>query len=271
MPELPEVETTLRGIQPFIINCRVKKISIRQSRLRWHVPSELPRLLEGLKFRRLARRGKYLLFENESGVMLIHLGMSGSLRIVKASDPLGKHDHIDFCFDNGHILRFRDPRRFGCVLWQNKNQGTHPLLINLGPEPLSDDFGGDYLFYSSRNRSVPIKSFIMNSKIVVGVGNIYANEALFLARINPKIHAGKISQKRYQRLACSIRLVLKEAIVAGGTTLRDFTNSDGNPGYFRQSLNVYGRGGEKCRLCRNKLCEIQLVQRSTVYCTKCQR
>jgi len=271
LPELPEVETTLQGIQPFITNHRVKKIFVRQSSLRWTVPAKLASLLEGLKFERLTRRGKYLLFENDLGIMLIHLGMSGSLRIVQDGDLPGKHDHVDICFDEGHILRFKDPRRFGCVLWQDKSQDTHPLLINLGPEPLDDDFEGKHLFLASRGRSTSIKSFIMNSKIIVGVGNIYANEALFLARINPKIPAGKISRRRYERLSCSIKRVLEEAIRAGGTTLRDFTGSDGNPGYFRQSLNVYGRGGKECKSCQKPLCEIQLAQRSTVYCTRCQR
>ena len=271
MPELPEVETTLRGIEPFIINHRIKKVCIRQSNLRWTIPVELPSLLEGLKIQRLTRRGKYLLFENGLGTMLIHLGMSGSLRIVKDSDLPGKHDHVDISFDAGYTLRYRDPRRFGCVLWQAKSQDTHSLLINLGPEPLENDFGGRYLFSVSRKRSISIKPFIMNSNIVVGVGNIYANEALFLAGINQKIPSGKISLRRYERLADSIRKVLEEAIHAGGTTLRDFTGSDGNPGYFRQSLNVYGRGDQECNTCGNPLREIQLAKRSTVYCTKCQR
>ena len=244
---------------------------MRQSSLRWSVPEELPSLLEGLKFQRLTRRGKYLLFENDLGTMLIHLGMSGSLRIVKEGELPGKHDHVDICFEEGHILRFKDPRRFGCVLWQSKSQDTHPLLVNLGPEPLDEGFDGMHLFLASRKRSVSVKSFIMNSKIVVGVGNIYANEALFLAGINPKISVSRISLKRYEKLACSIQRVLEEAINAGGTTLRDFTGGDGSPGYFRQSLNVYGRGGEKCKSCRKPLCEIRLAQRSTVYCKKCQR
>ena len=196
--------------------------------------------------------------------------MSGSLRIVKADEPPGKHDHVDVCFSAGHILRFNDPRRFGCVLWQDKSQTAHPLLLNLGPEPLSDNFEGKHLFLASRKRSISIKPFIMDSKIVVGVGNIYANEALFLAKINPKISAGRVSLQRYERLVFAIKKVLKEAISAGGTTLRDFKGSDGSPGYFKQKLNVYGRGGKRCILCRNTLLEIRLSQRSTVYCKKCQ-
>ena len=271
MPELPEVETTLRGIEPFVTNHQVTKINIRQARLRWVVPTKLPMMLEGQKFHRINRRGKYLLFENAYGHMLIHLGMSGSLRIVKTSEPPGKHDHVDFCFSAGHTLRFRDPRRFGCVLWQSKSQTTHPLLLKLGPEPLSDNFKGEYLFLASRKRTISIKPFIMDSKIVVGVGNIYANEALFLAKINPKISAGRVSLQRYDRLAFAIKEVLKKAISLGGTTLRDFKGSDGSPGYFKQSLNVYGRGGEKCITCQDILREIKLGQRSTVYCRKCQR
>ena len=271
MPELPEVETTLRGIEPFVTDHRVNKINIRQPRLRWVVPTELPLMLEGLKFHRLSRRGKYLLFENYHGNMLIHLGMSGSLRIVKANEPPGKHDHVDFCFFAGHILRYKDPRRFGCVLWQDKSQTMHPLLVKLGPEPLSENFDGKHLFLASRKRSISIKPFIMDSKIVVGVGNIYANEALFFAKINPKIPAGRVSLQRYDRLTFAIKKVLKDAIRAGGTTLRDFKDSDGRPGYFKQSLSVYGRGGEKCHSCSDALLEIKLAQRSTVYCKKCQR
>ena len=271
MPELPEVETTLRGIEPFVTNHQVNKINIRQARLRWVVPTKLPLMLEGLKFHKINRRGKYLLFENDHGYMIIHLGMSGSLRIVEADELPGKHDHVDFCFSAGHILRFKDPRRFGCVLWQDKSQTVPPLLLNLGPEPLSDNFEGKHLFLASRKRSISIKPFIMDSKIVVGVGNIYANEALFLAKINPKISAGRVSLQRYERLVFAIKEVLKEAISAGGTTLRDFKGSDGSPGYFKQKLNVYGRGGKKCISCRNTLREIKLSQRSTVYCNKCQR
>ena len=271
MPELPEVETTLRGIEPFVTDHRVHKIKIRQAKLRWVVPTELPLMLEGLRFHRISRRGKYLLFENDHGRMLIHLGMSGSLRIVKANERPGKHDHVDIYFSAGHILRFRDPRRFGCVLWQDKSQTTHPLLIKLGPEPLSENFKGKHLYLASRKRSISIKPFIMDSKIVVGVGNIYANEALFFAKINPKISAGRLSLRRYDRLAFAIKKVLREAINAGGTTLRDFQGSDGSPGYFKQSLSVYGRGGEKCNSCDDTLAEIRLAQRSTVYCKKCQR
>ena len=228
-------------------------------------------MIEGLKIQTISRRGKYLLFENDHGRMLIHLGMSGSLRIVKADERPGKHDHVDIYFSAGHILRFRDPRKFGCVLWQDKSQTTHPLLIKLGPEPLSENFKGKHLYLASRKRSISIKPFIMDSKIVVGVGNIYANEALFFAKINPKISAGRLSLRRYDRLAFAIKKVLREAINAGGTTLRDFQGSDGSPGYFKQSLSVYGRGGEKCNSCDDTLAEIRLAQRSTVYCKKCQR
>jgi formamidopyrimidine-DNA glycosylase len=271
LPELPEVETTRRGIKPSVKDNRIYKITVRQKKLRWLVPDNLPFMLEGYEIRQVSRRGKYLLFENEMGTMLIHLGMSGSLRIVKQGELPKKHDHIDFCFKNGLILRFTDPRKFGCVLWQTKGQGIHPLLANLGPEPLNPNFNSKHLFLRSRKRSVCVKPFIMDSKVVVGVGNIYASEALFLAGISPKVPAGKVSQKRYQRLVSSIKIVLKKAIQSGGTTLRDFTDGNGNPGYFKQSLNVYGRAGKECKLCRKHLIEIRQAQRSTVYCSACQR
>ena len=270
MPELPEVETTRSGVSHHIVSKQVTEIIIRQKRLRWVVPESLSKDLVGNAIKDVTRRGKYLLFGSTKGTMLIHLGMSGSLRIIEATEPAGKHDHVDLVLEDGNALRYTDPRRFGCILWQKKGDGTHPLLRELGPEPLSEKFNYLVLYKKSRGRTASIKSFIMDSKTVVGVGNIYANEALFMAGISPKRAAGNISSPRYEKLVSSIRKVLKQAIEAGGTTLRDFTNSSGDPGYFKQSLNVYGRGGSSCRTCKTNLKEIRISQRSTVYCPSCQ-
>ncbi len=271
MPELPEVETTRNGISPHIKNKRVENVIIRQKKLRWEIPDTLPAELPGHSFNLVDRRGKYLLLHSEKGILIIHLGMSGSLRIIDKDLPPGKHDHVDIVLESGNALRFTDPRRFGCMLWEHRPIDSHPLLVNLGPEPLSDDFDCDYLFKLSRGRSAAIKTFIMDSKVVVGVGNIYANEALFMAGINPKRAAGKISKQRFEKLVPCIKEILQKSITVGGTTLRDFTNSSGEPGYFRQALNVYGRGGKNCLKCHQVLKEIRLGQRSTVYCTNCQR
>jgi formamidopyrimidine-DNA glycosylase len=271
MPELPEVETTKRGISPHVKNKRVEQIIVRQKKLRWEVPINLSKDLVGKKISSVTRRGKYLLLGSDKGTMIIHLGMSGSLRIVNKDLLAAKHDHVDVVFEDGKVLRYTDPRRFGCILWETSDIESHPLLSHLGPEPLQKDFESRYLFNTSRGRSAAIKTFIMDSKIVVGVGNIYANEALFLAGINPKRSAGKISQTKYDELVPCIKKILQEAISVGGTTLRDFTNSSGEPGYFKQSLNVYGRGGENCVRCDKELKEIRLGQRSTVYCSCCQR
>ena len=271
MPELPEVETTRRGIEPHIEKRQVSDVILRRSNLRWPITPALCEELPSQIIDSVSRRGKYLLLGTERGTVLIHLGMSGSLRIVDSKRAIAAHDHVDFVFNGGKILRYTDPRRFGCILWSSEPLDIHPLLASLGPEPLSDDFHSDYLFGSSRGRSAPIKNFIMDSKIVVGVGNIYANESLFLAGINPKRSAGKISKPRYEKLVQCIRRVLQKAIDVGGTTLKDFTNSDGEPGYFAQSLQVYGRAGEHCHTCRSTLKEIRQGQRSTVYCPKCQR
>jgi formamidopyrimidine-DNA glycosylase len=271
MPELPEVETTLRGITPHIKGIVVEKVLVRDSRLRWTVTPALTKLLPGHSIDTVARRAKYLLLHTAKGTVLIHLGMSGNLRIVAADEPVRKHDHIDFSLANGKIMRYHDPRRFGCVLWLPDDPGQHPLLADLGPEPLSDEFDGGHLFTRSRKRKAPIKSFIMDSHVVVGVGNIYANEALFVAGIAPERMAGSISKKQFEALAAAIKKVLAQAIAAGGTTLRDFLGGDGKPGYFKQELLVYGRGGEPCTRCGTLLREVRLGQRTTVYCPKCQR
>ena len=269
MPELPEVETTLRGIRPHLEGRTLREVIVRESRLRWPVSDEVAGLA-GSRVLGLSRRAKYLLIRLEPGVLLIHLGMSGTLRVVDASVPLRKHDHVDLLLDDGQVLRFNDPRRFGTVLFQAGDQ-PHGLLAKLGPEPLSDDFDGPWLFQRSRGRKVAVKSFIMDNATVVGVGNIYAQESLFLAGIHPSRAAGRISRERYERLAASIKTVLGRAIEAGGTTLKDFTRADGQPGYFAQSLNVYGRAGQPCLQCGARLKADRHGQRSTAYCPQCQR
>ncbi|WP_020407075.1 bifunctional DNA-formamidopyrimidine glycosylase/DNA-(apurinic or apyrimidinic site) lyase [Hahella ganghwensis] len=272
MPELPEVETTRKGIEPHIINKKIREVRVYQPHLRWPVPNNLNEQLSGLKVLAVERRAKYILIRFLSCSLIIHLGMSGSLRILNDNEPKLKHDHIDVDFTDGTRLRFNDPRRFGCFLpITGQTDSSHPLLANLGPEPLGESFNGDYLHRLSRGRRSSIKTFVMDQAIVVGVGNIYANEALFKAGISPARAAGQISLKRYRVLAEEIKTVLKAAINMGGTTLRDFVGGDGKPGYFQQTLMVYGRGGEPCLTCKKILKEIRLGQRSTVYCTNCQK
>ncbi len=271
MPELPEVETTLRGIAPHVAGRRVAAVVVRQPRLRWPVPTELSERLPGERIERLRRRAKYLLLETARGTAIVHLGMSGSLRVLTEPKPPGKHDHVDIVLETGVILRLTDPRRFGAVLWTEAPPEHHPLLTDLGPEPLGPDFSGAYLHQRSRRRQTAVKPFLMDAHVVVGIGNIYANEALFRAGIRPDRRAGAVSAERYQRLADAVRAVLEEAIAAGGTTLRDFVDSAGRPGYFAQQLSVYGRGGEACAACGAILREVRLGQRSTVWCPRCQR
>ncbi|HEY3698095.1 MAG TPA: bifunctional DNA-formamidopyrimidine glycosylase/DNA-(apurinic or apyrimidinic site) lyase [Spongiibacteraceae bacterium] len=271
MPELPEVETTRRGIEPHLRGQRIERVIVRQPRLRWPIPLELHNQLAGQSIDNIQRRAKYLLMPFAHGTLIMHLGMSGSLRIVVADLAVGKHDHVDIELGSGQALRFTDPRRFGAMLWQPRSEVVHPLLADLGPEPLTAEFDGDYLFERARGRGAPVKAFIMDSGIVVGVGNIYANEALFGAGIRPDRAAGRISRARYALLAEEIKRVLARSIKQGGTTLRDFVGGDGKPGYFRQQLKVYGRGGEKCVVCSTVLDEVRLGQRSTVFCKRCQR
>lgn len=271
MPELPEVETTLRGILPHLRGRRVAALRLRQPALRWPVPGELAELLPGQRIHGGRRRGKYLLLELDDGHLLLHLGMSGSLRIVPADTAAGSHDHFDLALETGVLLRFTDPRRFGSVHWVQGPPEAHPLLRDLGPEPLEDAFGGAYLYRRSRGRRVPIKSFLMDSRVVVGIGNIYANEVLYLAGVHPLRAAGRIGAARCDRLAAAAKTVLAEALAQGGTTLRDFVGGDGRPGYFRQRLSVYGRGGMPCLQCARLLRELRLAQRTTVYCRRCQR
>lgn len=270
MPELPEVETTLRGISPHIVGQKIRAVTIRQPRLRWPIPENLALLIQHQTLLGISRRGKYLLLQFATGNALIHLGMSGSLRIVNLLDAPQTHDHFDLIFDNA-VLRYCDPRRFGCLLWLDNDPHQHALLAHLGPEPLMDDFTGEYLFKRTRKRSQAIKQFVMDSRIVVGVGNIYANESLFMARIKPIRKAGSLSRKNCDDLVRDIKFVLQRSIEQGGTTLRDFVGGDGKPGYFKQQLLVYGRGGEPCALCGKPLKEIRMGDRTTVYCTQCQR
>ena len=270
MPELPEVETTRRGVRPYSEAAQVVDVVVRDRRLRWPIPSDLGRKLIGQRVERVDRRAKYLLFRTAAGTLLVHLGMSGSLRVMDVADPPLRHDHFDIVFDNGRCLRYNDPRRFGCCLWLEPDE-VHPLLSHLGPEPLSDAFTGALLYRLSRRRKGPVKNFLMDGKVVVGVGNIYANEALYLAGIRPDRAAGRISLARYERLAFFVKQVLTSAIEQGGNTLRDFVGGDGKPGYFAQQLFVYGRGGQPCKACGTTLRELRLSQRISVYCVTCQR
>ncbi len=271
MPELPEVETSRSGIEPHLLNKKIIKVIIRQHKLRWPIPKNLPTLAQGKKILAVGRRAKYIYLQLETGNIIIHLGMSGSLRICTKKTAPEKHDHIDIMVTGNKVLRLRDPRKFGCVLWAPPNIEQHRLIKLLGPEPLEQDFDTDYLQTKSANRTCSIKSLIMNSHIVVGVGNIYASEALFRAGINPKRQAGKISRPRLQKLVDAIKQTLNEAIKAGGTTLRDFTASDGQPGYFAQELLVYGREGEACTRCGATIKQFSQQARSTFYCSTCQK
>jgi formamidopyrimidine-DNA glycosylase len=269
MPELPEVETTRKGLEPLITNRKIVSVHIYKNRLRWEIPSHLKNTLKNQSIKKISRRAKYLLVHFDHGQLVMHLGMSGSISVVSSFEPLKKHEHFELKLDNSSSIRFHDPRRFGSILWQNLNE-TITLLKNLGPEPLSYEFDNDSLFNSSNGRLRNIKSFIMDSSVVVGVGNIYASESLFLAGISPKREAGKTSKKRFKVLTNSIKNVLTDAINNGGTTLNDFSNVDGNPGYFSLVLNVYGRENMPCLRCSGKIKRIIQNQRATYYCPKCQ-
>ena len=270
MPELPEVETTRRGLLPHVAGRRVEHVLLRRPDLRWPIPREVEELLPDQRIAGIRRRAKYLLLDTDVGSALLHLGRSGSLRVLPDDTPVRAHDHVDIALDSGRVLRFNDPRRFGCLLWQAPGE-THELLAGLGPEPLSGDFDGDYLFARSRGRSAPVKTFLMDQSVVVGVGNIYAAEALFIAGISPLREAGKVSRARYAALADAVKMILAHAIDRGGTTLRDFINPDGAPGYFEQELLAYGRGGEPCPRCGRALKQASIGQRASVWCGHCQR
>ncbi len=269
MPELPEVETTRRGLLP-LLGQTVRSVTLRNPALRWPVPAELPACLAGQRLQALERRAKYILARFECGTLLLHLGMSGRLCLLERAEPPDRHDHLDLVFSGGAVLRLRDPRRFGAVLWLQGDPQQHPLLRDLGPEPLGKGFDGALLYRASRGRSAAIKTFIMDSRVVVGVGNIYAAEALFRARIHPGIAAGRLGAARCARLAQEIRATLNDALAAGGSSLRDFFGADGNPGYFQQQYFVYGRAGEPCRVCGSTIRNMRLGQRSTFYCPRCQ-
>jgi formamidopyrimidine-DNA glycosylase len=270
VPELPEVETTRRGIAPALIGQRIASMVVRDRRLRWPIAPHFEATVRGQTVRRVERRGKYILLRLNSGTVILHLGMSGSLRFA-GSAPAKSHDHWDLILNNGAVLRFHDPRRFGSLFWTVEDPAEHPLLKKLAPEPLSKAFNGGYLFRATRKRAVAIKQLIMNSHIVVGVGNIYASEALFRAGISPRRAAGRITQAEAQKLARSIKAVLKAAIKIGGTTLRDYVNADGAPGYFRQKLFVYERAKLPCRVCKSPIKQFTQGQRSTYWCATCQR
>ena len=270
MPELPEVETSLRGISPHIINQPVIDVILRHTQLRWKIPENLLSYINNERLISIERRAKYLLLNFTTGTLLIHLGMSGSLRICPLNTAAQKHDHVDIIFPNC-LLRFTDPRRFGAILWLGLQPESSPLLSKLGPEPLSDDFTAGYLYNAAQARKLPVKQFIMDQKVVTGVGNIYATEALFIAGIRPTRSAGNISQKRYQLLVDAIKTILEQAIQQGGTTLKDFVGGDGKPGYFQQTLHIYGKAGLPCPNCQTPLKTVRLAARASVYCPKCQR
>lgn len=270
MPELPEVEITRRGLEPHLVGQRIEELRVRNRQLRWPVPRNLPQLVCGCIVQSVERRGKYLLIDCGSGWLLLHLGMSGSLRIVPAHIAPGKHDHIDLVLDSGEAVRLTDPRRFGSVLWCPGPPARHRLLAAIGPEPLGDDFNAHWLYAKTRGRSAAIKNVLMDGHVVAGVGNIYANEALFLAGLHPMTAAGRLSLARCRALVEAVRRTLLAAIAAGGSTLRDFVGSDGQPGYFQQQYAVYGRAGSPCRICATPILAAVLGQRSTFHCPRCQ-
>lgn len=274
MPELPEVETTRAGLLPRILGKRIRGVEIRDRRLRWPIPANLQSLVSGRVICDVIRRGKYLLIDVESrangGFILWHLGMSGSIAVVDTATSVQKHDHLDIVLDDESVIRYHDPRRFGCVLWILGEMPTHSLLDSLGPEPLSDAFDAQYLFEVSRGRTASVKEFIMASSTVVGVGNIYASESLFTAKIRPTTAAGRVSRERYTSLVLAIKDTLAKAIAAGGSSLRNYVQADGNTGYFQLDALVYGRQSQPCRVCGTPIRSIRQGQRSTYYCPRCQ-
>jgi formamidopyrimidine-DNA glycosylase len=270
MPELPEVETTRLGLVTRVVGRRVRDVVVREPRLRWPVTRDLAGRLRGARVDGIRRRGKYLLFDLSAGHLLVHLGMSGTLTVVPGDRPARRHDHVDLLLDGGEIVRFNDPRRFGAVLWV-REPGRHALLAGLGMEPFDEAFGGEYLHRASRGRRVPVKQFLMDAHVVTGIGNIYANESLFAARIRPSCAAGRLSRARMDRLAGEVRATLSRALAAGGSTLRDFVGSDGNPGHFQREYAVYGRAGEPCPACGAAVRASRHSGRATFHCPSCQR
>jgi formamidopyrimidine-DNA glycosylase len=271
VPELPEVETTRRGIEPHVVGRRIHRLLVHDPRLRWPVDLAMQARVAGTSIRRAGRRAKYLLIETDVGTLILHLGMSGSLRVLPVTTPRIAHDHVDIELDSGQTLRFNDPRRFGSLFFTDHDPALHPLLKSLAPEPLEYAFDGAYLFRITRRRTVAIKQLIMNPRLVVGVGNIYASEALFRARIRPRRQARSLKREECVRLARAIKATLAMAVKVGGTTLRDYVGADGNPGYFRQKLYVYERAGEPCRVCRKPVKQFTQGQRSTYWCSNCQK
>ncbi len=271
MPELPEVETTRRGLHPHVAGCRIVAVHVYDRRLRWPVPETLPGKAVGQIIERIDRRSKYLLFRLGEDTLLVHLGMTGTLRLWRSPPPRQPHDHIDIVLDSGVTLRYHDPRRFGAMLWVPGRADEHPLLSRLGPEPLSPAFDADYLWHATRRRSAAIKLTLMDNHVVVGVGNIYANESLFRAGIHPTTPARRISRRRLGRLVDEVRSTLTDAIAKGGSTLRDYVDSSGKRGYFQLDYFVYGRAGLPCRVCGNAIKSVRQAGRATSYCPRCQR
>ena len=269
MPELPEVETALRGVSPYLKDYMIEKIEVRQPKLRWAVSPELATLHQ-VKILDLTRRAKYLIIHTEKGYIIGHLGMSGTVRIVPHDSPIDKHDHLDIVLNNGRLLRYNDPRRFGAWLWTEKLDEFH-LFLKLGPEPLSEEFNADYLFKKSRKKTTALKTFLMDNAVVVGVGNIYTNESLFLSGLHPLKLAANLTRKQCERLVDTIKSVLAKAIEQGGTTLKDFLQPDGRPGYFAQELLVYGNKGKPCPTCGTKIESLVIGQRNSFYCPMCQK
>jgi formamidopyrimidine-DNA glycosylase len=271
MPELPEIETICRGINPVILKQKTKSVIVRNHKLRWPIPKKLPQILIGQTIQKIKRRGKYILLETKTGTLIIHLGMSGNLQIKPKNHVLAKHEHVNIVFANGLALCYEDPRRFGAILWTDKDPLEHSLLKNLGLEPLDRNFTAKYLFSRSKNRRITVKQFIMDSKVVVGVGNIYASEALFAAKINPLRKANNITLQNYQLLVKKIKEILRSAIKNRGTTFRDHRDSQGKKGSFQNKLKVYGRQGQPCVDCRKILKHKRIGQRATVFCVYCQK
>jgi formamidopyrimidine-DNA glycosylase len=271
LPELPEVETVRRGLAPHLENSRIVSLSVRQPMLRWPIDKSLAKQLPGLVIQEVRRRAKYLLIHCGAGHLIIHLGMSGSLRLIARGVALQKHDHYDMELEGGRLLRFNDPRRFGSLHWTQAPPEEHALLRGLGKEPLDREFNGAWLYRATRGRSASIKHFLMDQHHIVGVGNIYANEALFRAGISPKIPAHRVGQERCDKLVRAVKHTLRRALAAGGSTLRDFVNSAGEPGYFQQSYRVYGRTGEPCYHCGSAIRVSRQGQRGTFFCPRCQR
>lgn len=271
MPELPEVETTLRGIEKHILGKTIKKVIIRTDKLRWPIPRSLIKNLKDQTIDSVERRAKYIFVNTKKGSVIVHLGMTGSLRVIDAKTPIQKHEHIDLQLKNGKVLRYKDARKFGCFLWTDESPHEHKLITRLGPEPLSKEFNADYLFAKSRNKKVAIKAHIMNQAVVVGIGNIYASEALFKAGIHPTKAAHRVSKDKLKLLVKTSKQTLKAAIKQGGTTLQDYINADGAPGYFAIKLKVYGREGEPCTVCEKPIKAKVIGQRNSFYCTNCQK